>query len=152
MCMTSLSTPTTTKWLGESIYIDHQVHRAVAPTASKNQHSIGFADAYAWGASVKPVTLSQHIAIELSDMLLLLTSNHRLNRCITPTPIGSTGAEDVVPCALTCSLDNAPMNALMPHFMTVGSNGRIGLFFTWLGTTWAIARTTTRRSIRCPPV
>ena len=117
MCMASPSTPPTTKCPGGggSIYIGQQVHRAIAPTASKNQHSIGLTDAYAWAASVKLVTLSQHIAVELSDTLLLLTSNHWLNWCITPTPSGSTGAEDVVPYALTCSLDNALMNAPLPH-------------------------------------
>ena len=90
-----LGTLANVKWPGEGIYIGHQVHRAVAPMATKNQLSIGWTNA-TWtqgigstGRSNPPGSRWASDALPAADSepISLTDAMHRW-------PIGSTGAEE----------------------------------------------------------
>jgi len=54
-----------------------------------------------------------------------------LNQRDAPMPTGVTGAEDLAPRSLTCSLDNSLVNAATPLIPSVGLTSRTG--FSSLG-------------------
>jgi len=100
-----LGTPANVKWPGEGIYIGHQVHRAVAPMATKNQLSIGWTNT-TWTRGIGSTGRSNPLGSRwASDALPTADSEPiSLTDAMHRWPIGSTGAEEIClyfPTALT---------------------------------------------------
>jgi len=100
-----LGTLANIKWPGEGIYIGHQVHRAVAPMATKNQLSIGWTNA-TWTRGIGSTGRSNPLGSRwASDALPAADSEPiSLTDAMHRWPIGSTGAEEIClyfPTALT---------------------------------------------------